>query len=169
MGERRPLRRYRDTVTDNVSQIERARTSAVLREKQDDVARQAYKMRRAGLSYFQIAENLGVPEARIPKLMHKAISSAAELVSIGDRQELLAMEIERLDYMQSKLWPDVELGDIRAMEMVLKLIQERVKDLGLAMSAPEQQQVNVVSAVVVPSSTDDYAAALRRIAAGNAG
>ena len=154
----------------NVELINKARSAALLRSKQDDVARSAYRMRRAGLSYFQIAENLGVPEARLPKLMHKAIQVAADLVSIGDKQELLALEVERIDEIQAGVYADAISGDIRAAELVLKCIHDRVDMLDLKLQrTPEQQSFNVISSVVVPANDDTYAAALRAIASGKAG
>lgn len=140
-----------------------AEAAALMTEEATALAQRAYRMRRGGKSYFQIAEALQLPEAQVARMVNSAIRAAADLVDIGARRELLLMELDRLDALQDAVWVNAMDGDEKSVETVLKIIDRRAKFLGLDSTIGQVSQIN---AVVVPSSSEEYAAALRAIAEG---
>ena len=64
--------------------------------------------------------------------------------AIGDREvEAVdthrALELARLDALQRVLWERVELGDIKAIETVLRIIDRRIRLLGLDQVASKDE------------------------------
>jgi hypothetical protein len=80
------------------------------------------------LTYDQIAERVGYRHrGNVSRALSRALAErTAEAVD-----ELRALEMVRLDQLQLALWPQVEAGSVRAAETVLKIIDRRIKLLGL--------------------------------------
>lgn len=74
---------------------------------------EALELRKAGLSYRQIGERLGISAAAAHKLVSKALGEISERAR-DVAQETLALELERLDAMTALLWE--ELAKLRALE-----------------------------------------------------
>lgn len=142
-----------------------AEAAAILQENENRMARRAFELRRQGKSFYQIAEIMELPEARVAGMVSGAIRAAANLVSTTEKRELMALEISRLDELQSAVWPLAVSGDTRAIDSTLKIIQMRAKMLGLE----EQVQTNTVQAVIVQGGSTEYREALRMIAEGRGG
>ena len=142
--------------------VEKATAAAILSEQENKLARKAYELRQAGCSWFAISESLQISEARAGQLVKMTISEAAKLVSDGARQELLTLEVERLDAMQESLWPTAISGDTRAIETVLKIIAQRSKMLGLDQA--DTAASVIANTVVIGGTTSEYIAALRAVA-----
>lgn len=142
--------------------ISKANAAADIREQNDQLARKALELRQRGKSWFQIAETLKTSEVAVRNMASESIAFAADLVSTATRQELLAIEMGRLDHMQDSLWDDATAGDTRAVDSILRIITLRSKLLGL----DEQVQTGPVRAVVVQGVTEEYVAALAAINAG---
>lgn len=152
-----------ESTSKQVARIGKANAAATLMERRNKLAHEALLLRRKGLDYYQIADKLGVSAADARRTVAEAIKAAAALVDEATKAELLYMEVARLDAMQTYVWDDVEAGDIRAGEYVLKLITERMKALKIGQ---EEASSTTVNAVVVPTSEAEYVAALRLIASG---
>jgi hypothetical protein len=136
-----------------------ANATALLVEAQDERARRAYDLRKRGRSWWSIAEELEITEGGAKALVANAISAAAELVSAHTRHQLLAMEIARLDDLTDAHW-DQALFDPRIAELMLKIIAQRAKLLGLE-SLPAA--VATQQTVVVAGTSEEYVAALRLV------
>ncbi len=92
---------------------------------------QAVQMRIAGVSPTVIAERLGYSgAAAVSKDIDRALQKAAKAEHMASEQ-LLKMEIDRLDRIMASLWPKVIKGDINACEAALKVINKRSSLLGL--------------------------------------
>ena len=74
---------------------------------------EALELRKAGFSYRQIGERLGISAAAAHKLVSKALGEISERAR-DVAQETLALELERLDAMTALLWE--ELAKLRALE-----------------------------------------------------
>lgn len=74
---------------------------------------EALELRKAGLSYRQIGERLGISAAAAHKLVSKALGELSERAR-DVAQETLALELERLDAMTALLWE--ELAKLKALE-----------------------------------------------------
>lgn len=140
-------------------------TVAVLKETRSKTAMKAYEMRREGRSWAEISAALHLEPRRVRRIVIDVMQEAADLVDMGTKQEMLILEIDRIDHLQSLLWPAAQAGDTRAVETILKLILARVKLLGLDMT-PEMSVQN--NTLVVAGTSEEYIAALRVVVNGGA-
>lgn len=151
-----------DDTRKQVVDIGSAKSAAVLAEKRNQLARQAYEMHVAGHSYYEIGVALGLAENDSRRLVVDTIRAAAAMVDRATKEELLELEVARLDALQAAVWTDAMDGNVRAGEQAMRLIMARAKLLGM----DETAIANTVNAVVVPASQEQYAQALRMIATG---
>jgi hypothetical protein len=170
MTEKQPPKKR----TRQLTSVKKANTAAFLQQEEDRISRRAYEMRRAGKSWWEIAEALDIPESRVKKLFDVAISKAADLVSQEEKRKLLIMEVERLDALQNAQWDmatswtEIETEDgvrsvppsVKAGEFVLKVAAQRARLLGL----DEAAVANVAaSTVIVGGTSTEYLDALRQL------
>ncbi|MDP9843271.1 hypothetical protein J2853_002482 [Streptosporangium lutulentum] len=88
-------------------------------------------MRIAGVSPTVIAESLGyASSAAAVKDITRAMQKAAKAEQIAS-EELLKMEIDRLDRLMAGIWSKALQGDVKAVEQAEKLITRRCSLLGL--------------------------------------
>lgn len=144
--------------------VTRANTAALLSEQRSNRSRKAYELRRDGKSWFEIAQAIGITELNARGLVATELAAAANAVTEGSRQELLAMELERLDALQNAHWANALL-DVRVAEFVLKVMRERIDLLDLRKAVTEVTN----NTLVVAGTSEEYVAALRAIASGGAG
>lgn len=146
--------------TTDLSRTKKALVEAEAVARKNDLAIRAHQMRREGIAWWDIAEELGITEQVAARLVSDRIAAAAELVDQGQRRTLLTMELDRLDQLQRAVWADAIGGDTRAVETALKIIDKRAKLLGLE-NATGQTVTN--NTIVVPGNTIEYVAALRAV------
>lgn len=146
--------------TTDLSRTKKALVEAEARARKNDLAIRAHQMRREGVPWWDIAEELGITEQVAARLVSDRIAAAAELVDQGQRRTLLTMELDRLDQLQRAVWADAIGGDTRAVETALKIIDKRARLLGLE-NATGQTVTN--NTIVVPGNTVEYVAALRAV------
>jgi hypothetical protein len=140
--------------------------------------RQAMTLRQAGLTYQQIADELRYSDARSAE---RAVIAGLQTAGREIANNLLPLELDRLDAMQRAIWGDALAGDIAAIHTVLKIMERRAKYAGLDaptranISVDSHQQVEHTGAVLVirsdgnggaftipvDASKDDYLAAMR--------
>jgi hypothetical protein len=92
---------------------------------------QALQMRIAGVSNAVIAQRLGYSS---PQLVSKDITTALKKAAKQEAmaaEELLNLEINRLDRMMASVWPRVLKGEVNAVEAALKIVNKRASLLGL--------------------------------------
>lgn len=99
----------------------------------------ALELRIAGVSYAQIAEALGYSDRASAYNAVNAVLKRRESTAAAEYREL---EDSRLDIAVRKIWPAVAAGDLKAIELWLRIHDRRVKLHGLAM--PEKLQVQAV-------------------------
>ncbi len=123
---------------------------------------QAYHAKLAGYSPSEIAEKLDYSSgAAVTADIKRYLEREARHVHQELRDSMLTMELDRLDYLQSKVWPQCEFGDLKAVETALKIINTRTKLLGLdAINA----STNVNTVLVVGGEESDYIRKLKEIA-----
>jgi hypothetical protein len=98
------------------------------------------------LTYAQIAERVGYKHrGNVSRALSRALAErTAEAVD-----ELRALEMLRLDRLQLALWDDAIEGDVRAAEAILKIVDRRIRLLGLAPKPGRHAAVSDAPAVVV--------------------
>ncbi|WP_069164900.1 hypothetical protein [Nocardia altamirensis] len=83
-------------------------------------AQQALQLRKAGVAYAKIAEQLGVTEARAYDLVTAALRAREEAPETRAR-----LDLERLDAMLLGLWKRIGQGDPKAVEQGLEVMRMR--------------------------------------------
>lgn len=104
-------------------------------KREQSIANQgeALRLRLTGMGYAKIAEMMGYAT---PSGAHQAVQKALKRTVQEPADELRQMESDRMDAMLNAMWPRVEKGDPRAVEVSMKVAERRAKLLGL--DAPEQ-------------------------------
>lgn len=130
-----------------------------------DNARQAYEMHLAGHSWPVIAENVGYASA---KVCYMAVTAYLQKAAVGQtperRRAALELEAARLDAMQVVYWERARNGDLKAAQLVVKIITERIRlqnpagKSGAASIDDERQRV-----LVVAGSPEQYTEQLKAI------
>lgn len=100
--------------------------------------RQALELRKAGVSYSEIARQIGYANKGSA---HHIVMDALREVIEAPAKETLAEELARLDGMLMAFYPKAKAGNDKAAAMVLRIMDRRAKYLGL--DQPEQIQSTV--------------------------
>ena len=95
------------------------------------------QLRLAGLSYQAIGDRLGIGESAVRAMLTRAFERA-EAQGV---QQLRDLENARLDRVQMSIWSDVLKGDLKAIQVFLRISEMRSKINGLF--APTQMQVSM--------------------------
>jgi hypothetical protein len=120
---------------------------------------QAYQLKMAGLDLPEIALRLNYPTgAAVAKAINDEIRREARSLKTESRTELLDLELDRLNYMLSKIWQQIEYGDLNSIRTGMAIIAQRTKLLGLDLPDASTQQQTVL---VVSGSEADYIKALQ--------
>ena len=98
----------------------------------------ALELRKAGLTYQQIADALGYGSHSAAQ---KAIQSGLKAIIREPAEELRTLELERLDKMLASHWPAVTKGHVRSTEVALRIMERRAALLGL--DAPKDVNLGV--------------------------
>ncbi|HEY3230446.1 MAG TPA: helix-turn-helix domain-containing protein [Roseiflexaceae bacterium] len=91
---------------------------------------QALAYRKAGISYRRIADELRSSPSTIVRDVREALT---ELGGLQDQsaEELRTLEAARLDDLQAALWPQARSGSVKAIGMVLRIMERRARLFGL--------------------------------------
>ena len=98
--------------------------TAATRDKQ----RRAVELRLGGATYEVIAKAVGYAAASGARY---AVDAGLKIAIIEPAQEVLNMELHRLDKLLFGLWPTAVRGDVTSIDRVLKIMDRRAKYLGL--------------------------------------
>ncbi len=93
-------------------------------------------LRAQGLGYAEIAREVGYANKGTA---HKVIAQALEARECQDVDLLRQVELDRLDALQVALWPRAVRGDVPAVLAVLRVLDQRIRLLGLA-EVPRKQK-----------------------------
>jgi len=115
------------------SELSPARAQSALRRQQ------ALALRRRGLGFREIGEQLGISTSGAHKCVRTALTEVRQKYQ-EDAAELIELEKERLDTLQAAYWPDALAGDVQAAHVVLACTAQRRKLLGL--DAPKLVEVD---------------------------
>lgn len=88
----------------------------------------ALTLRKAGLSYEQIAKQEGFSgKSAARQNVHDAIRDLTR----EPAKDVVLLELERLDTMLLALWKKAKSGDVRAIDSVLRIMERRSAYLGI--------------------------------------
>ncbi len=88
----------------------------------------AVELAAQGLAYSDIAQAVGYAHRGSA---HRAVFKAIAEYEAEAVELFRATEMERLDYLQTKLWTKVEEGDLKAIHAALRISETRRRLLGL--------------------------------------
>lgn len=110
--------------------------SALVEAREREV--QALELRKEGASYRTIGRTLGISTTTafnaVMRVLNRFAAQSAE-----HTRELRQLEVERLDVAMLKVMPKVRLGDLPAVDRLIRLVDARARLLGLY--APAQLEV----------------------------
>lgn len=101
---------------------------------------EAYQLRKQGKSLEEIAQTLGYANS---SGAHKAVARAAERALYVASDDDRRLQMGRIADMWANLYPKMEKGDLRAMEVAIKLMEREAKLLGLDAPEPTPPPVEV--------------------------
>lgn len=117
----------------------------------------ALELRKSGMTYQQIADEIGISVSGAFKHVSKALATfrakAAE-----EAETVAALEAERLDSLHQALWPKAIQGDMPAVDRVLKIMERRAKLYGLdaptklAATTPGGEEEAQRGVIIVPAT-----------------
>lgn len=124
-------------------------------------AEMAYQMRVQGMSLSDIANELHLGNtSSVNKIVNDRFKFEAEFMSGDEKQGILALEMARLDKLQSSIWQSAVYGDPKSVDLVLKIIAMRVKITGV--DQPDAQ-LNQQTVLVIGGAEDNYVKKLKEI------
>lgn len=130
--------------------------------------RHVLELRKSGATFDQIAQSLGYADASGAR---KAMQKAMKDITQEPAAELKVIQVERYNHMLLTLWSKVQMGDERAIDRALS-IMDRLNDLeglrekaGITVNVDASTHENAV--LVVDGNKDDYIAAMKRMVGVN--
>lgn len=101
---------------------------------------QALELRKQGASYDQIAHAMNTGKDYAYKLVIRGLKRIDTKMREG-LDEMVRLEVERLDAMLRAVWTKAREGDLKAVDRVLRIMQRRADLLGL--DAPKRQHIDL--------------------------
>lgn len=106
-------------------------------EQRAEETQQMLHARRAGASYAAIARQFGVST----KTVHDKVKAALADMPREAATELRALESQKLDYAEFALREQIKIGNVQAINTLVRISESRRRLLGLDM--PEQHEVKI--------------------------
>jgi len=107
---------------------------------------QILQMFIAGKSEMEIAKSVDTDRSLVNRLLKDALKETAQHRELLSTQAL-SVYVTRLETLIEAAWEKVEQGDLKAIEVARRLLEQQAKLYGLAGSAPTR-----TSAVIPPLS-----------------
>lgn len=99
----------------------------------------ALDLRKRGLSFWEISQELGCSKSRAHDYVTRAIAD----LTVEGAEAVRRLEVERCDVMIKALWPDVESGDPVAIRTALRVMERRARYQGL--DAPQEHRLKITA------------------------
>lgn len=99
----------------------------------------AMDMRKAGATYDQIGERLGISKVGAFKAVKRVLERTAKTTTEA-ADDVRRIELERIDAMLLGLWKAATNGDARAVDSSMRLSKRRSELLGL--DAPQRIEMS---------------------------
>lgn len=125
------------------------------------------ELRRAGLTWQRIAEQVGYADHSGAYLAYKRVIKRTQQ---QPADELRLQELDRIDRLQLAAWPNAMKGDNQAINTICRLMERRARLLGLDMPVKIEQDVtHWEGGESIDRAVRDLAELLRQNAAGSPG
>lgn len=154
-----------ETVTESNQELSRVDGKLVDKDRlnSDERIIAAHKLRLAGHAWESVAQMVGYANGQTALVTVRSyLQRVGRGISQEERQEALELETDRLDGLLGTYWPDAIAGNIKAAELVLKVIQTRSRLLGLEELHTKTGQTS--KTILVAGNSEQYIQALKAIA-----
>lgn len=101
--------------------------------------REALELRKAGATYQQIADKIGLTVEGSRLAVKRSLASLTAIAGEA-AEEVRSIELERLDVMLLGIWDKARRGDVQAIDRVLRIQERRARFLSLDM--PDKVQLS---------------------------
>jgi hypothetical protein len=129
-----------------------------------DKAEQAYELKKQGKTWAEVARIAGYESASVASIETKRwLTSIAVTKSTERREEILEMELERLDSLLSAVWDQAMDGDTKAVDSALRVINTRAKLLSLDQLTATSVTQNFNTVVVDGNTSKDFISQLKLV------
>ncbi|MFC5126894.1 hypothetical protein ACFPRL_27245 [Pseudoclavibacter helvolus] len=108
--------------------------------------KQALELRRQGLQFDDIAKKVGYASKAAA---HKAVQIAIRDITRESAEELIELELTRLDDLFAGFYEKARKGDLFAVDRALKVMDQRAKFLGLYERKPEDDNIAKAGAALI--------------------
>jgi transposase-like protein len=108
--------------------------------------RKALELRKAGATYEQIAQSIGLAD---PSNARRTVQAAIKDIYAEPAAEVLAIELARLDAMLLGIYSKAKAGEVSAIDRVLKIMDRRAAYLGI--DAPKESILTANVANATPA------------------
>lgn len=121
---------------------------------------QALELRKAGASYDQIAQQLGLAGKGVA---HNVVMRALKAFMQEPCDDVRALEVSRLDQMLLGVWQQARSGHIGAIQSALRIMERRSAYLGLdapkrsELSGPDGEAIQIDQVNTIVLTDDDRA------------
>lgn len=135
-----------------------SKKSAMAREQKliadSKIISQAVELRKAGLNWQQISEQLNIPQKTVWEKVHKYLNK----IVAEPTDEMRQLHYERYNFMLSRLWPGVINGNTNAVNSAMNVMGKIEKLYGLeAPVRSESVNINIdPSKMVIGGSEAEY-------------
>jgi len=146
------------------SDVEMLRTDGLaIRGTVRDQAYQAYQLHLSGKDWEEVAKTIGYSSGKSAQVeVRQYITKAAVQMDNAKREEVLTLELSRLDALQAAVWDAAMEGDTKAVDSVLKVMSHRAKLLGLELLAQNTGTVTN-NTVVVTGNSEEFIQSLKLV------
>lgn len=118
-------------------------------------------MQIQGHSLHDIAQELDYnSEAAVAVAIRRELDRQAAQIPATERTALIKLEDDRLNYMLTKVWQQVEFGDAKAIETALKIIGMRIK---LHQMDAIDTSSSTTQVLVISGAENEYIEKLKRL------
>lgn len=115
-------------------------------------AAKALELRMEGKTFEAIAEEAGYNSKQAA---YDAVKRSLDAITREPAQELIKLDLERLDVLWQIQYLNAQGGDVQAMAACMKIMERRARLLGL--DAPEKKEVAAtVTTKELPTSIDEF-------------
>lgn len=129
----------------------------------EDKAYAAYQLRQSGKPWDVVAKTVGYGSGKSAEVeVRQYITKAAIQMDNSRKEEVLGLELDRLDTLQSAVWDQAMDGDTKAVDSVLRIMTHRAKLLGLELIAQGQGTVTN-NTVVVTGNSEEFIRSLKLV------
>lgn len=124
---------------------------------------EAYKFRMSGEPWEEVARMFGFRSALVAEVqVTRYVQGAMVRISNNHKDEVVQLELARLDALQKAHWTNAVTGDLKSGEFVLKVMDARAKYLKLY----DERELEAHRTIVINGDEKTFIEQVKEIANG---